>query len=53
MTSKLDDNKVYIVIDGVTHELEKPSTGYGKQTIHWQDGRPHRYEVNSTKKIMN
>lgn len=44
------ENAVYRVKDGKIDKIDTPGVGFGKQIIHWQDGRPERYEINYTKK---
>jgi hypothetical protein len=50
-TVDLTNNALYIVRDGVLHEVDKPPTGFGKQIVHWEDGKPKRYEVNFSKQM--
>lgn len=45
----LKENAVYRVKDGVLEKVDVPGDGFGKQIIHWQDGKPIHYEVNYTK----
>jgi len=47
---KLDENAVYIVKNGELEKVEVPLTGFGKQTINWQDGKLQHYEVSYTKR---
>lgn len=46
----LKENAVYKVVNGELEKVDKPGDGFGKQIIHWQDGKPVRYEVNYTKR---
>lgn len=46
----LKENAVYIVKDGEIEKADVPGDGFGKQTIHWQNGKPIHYEVNYTKR---
>lgn len=46
----LNENAVYRVIDGKLEKVDVPGEGFGKQIIHWQDGKPLRYEISYTKK---
>lgn len=43
------DNSIYIDRNGIIEPIEKPSTGFGKTIIHWQDGKPVSQEVTYTK----
>lgn len=47
---ELRENAIYRVKDGVLEKLEAPESGFGKQVIHWQNGKPIYYEVRYTKK---
>ncbi len=56
MTVKMEqidllENATYVVKDGKIERLEDPQSGYGKQTVLWQDGKPVIIEVNCSKKI--
>jgi hypothetical protein len=33
-------NATYVVRDGELQEVPKPQSGYGKQVINWQGGKP-------------
>jgi hypothetical protein len=46
----LTENAVYRVIDGKIDKVDKPVSGFGKQVITWQQGKPSHYEVSYTKK---
>jgi len=46
---KLVEGAVCIIKNGKTEIGEAPNTGFGKQTIYWQDGKPTHYEVSYTK----
>lgn len=46
----LTTNAVYIVKNGVLEKIEPPETGFGKQTVTWQDGKLAHYEVSYTKR---
>lgn len=40
-----------IVKDGIMKEIEGPPTGFGKQTITWQNGKPTHIDTQFTRKI--
>lgn len=42
---------LYLVKNGKIEVIERPSSGYGKQSVLWQNGEPVNIEVNQTKKI--
>lgn len=42
---------LYLVKNGKIEEIERPSSGFGRQSVLWQDGEPVNIEVNQTKKI--
>lgn len=46
----LNENAVYKVRDGKLEKVDVPGDGFGKQIIHWQNGKPIHYEVIYTKK---
>lgn len=46
----LTENAIYRVKDGILEKLDTPSSGYGKQVINWQNGKPIYYEVSYTRK---
>lgn len=46
----LSENAIYRVKDGILEKLDAPCSGFGKQVINWQDGKPTYYEVRYTKK---
>ncbi|WP_077623825.1 DUF3954 domain-containing protein [Sediminibacillus massiliensis] len=46
----LKENAVYRVKDGQLDRVDVPGEGFGKQVIHWQDGKPQRYEINYSKR---
>ncbi|MDC3414284.1 DUF3954 domain-containing protein [Terrihalobacillus insolitus] len=46
----LKEDAVYRIKDGKIDRVDMPETGYGKQVITWQDGKPSHYEVSYTKK---
>lgn len=52
MKAEIDlmENAVYRVKDGTLEKLDTPSSGYGKQVINWQNGKPIYYEVSYTRK---
>lgn len=50
MKIDLTENAVYKVVDGKLEKIDTPGEGFGKQVIHWQDGKPVHYEVNYTKR---
>lgn len=52
-TEQIDlyENATYVVKDGKIERLEDPQSGYGKQTVLWQNGKPVVIEVNCSKKI--
>lgn len=41
----LKEDAVYKVKNGILVKLDKPSSGFGKQTIFWQDGKPGNVEI--------
>lgn len=47
---KLNENAVYIVKNGELEKVDPPETGFGRQTINWQDGKLIHYEVSYTKR---
>ncbi len=47
----LNEDGLYLVKNGKIEVIEKPSSGYGRQSVFWQDGEPVNIEVNQTKKI--
>jgi Protein of unknown function (DUF3954) len=49
---KVDTSKdgVYIVKGGELKKLSDPSSGYGSQTINWQQGKITHCEVSYTEK---
>ncbi len=46
----LEEDAAYVVKKGKLEKVDKPSGGFGKQTIVWQDGKPTHYEVSYTKR---
>ncbi len=46
----LKENAVYRVIDGKIEKIDVPGEGFGKQIIHWQDGKPIRYDISYSKR---
>lgn len=42
---------LYLVKNGKIEEIERPSSGYGRQSVLWQNGEPVNIEVNQTKKV--
>lgn len=40
-----------IVKNGIIKEVESPPSGFGKQTITWQNGKPTHIETQYTNKI--
>lgn len=42
LTQEIDlmKNGTYVVRDGELKEVPKPQSGYGKQVINWQGGKP-------------
>lgn len=42
---------LYLVKNGKIEPIESPSSGFGKQSVLWQNGEPVNIEVNQTKKI--
>ncbi|WP_205617927.1 DUF3954 domain-containing protein [Atopococcus tabaci] len=48
---ELKENEVYICKDGKIKQVEKPKHGFGKTTVHWQNGKPVRVETNFTEEI--
>lgn len=56
MTMKMEqidllENATYVVKDGKIEKLGCPQSGYGKQTVLWQEGKPVTIEVNCSKRI--
>jgi len=49
----LKENAVYKVVDGKMEKVDVPGDGFGKQTIHWQDGKPIRYDIRYSKRSVN
>ena len=49
-TVDLNEDAVYRVKNGQIEKVDKPGDGFGKQVIHWQDGKPIRCEISYTKK---
>lgn len=47
----LDENAVYIVKDGQLERIDNPPTGYGRQTIIWQNDIPIRIESTYSKQL--
>lgn len=47
----LDENGVYIVKDGQLEKMDPPPTGYGRQTIIWQNDIPIRIESTYSKQL--
>lgn len=41
---------VYIVKDGKTKKVTPPASGFGKQVVFWENGKPTRSEVSFTEK---
>lgn len=50
MTAEINlaENATYIVKDGRIEVVPVPPTGYGKQTINWQGGKPCNGELVSS-----
>ncbi|WP_176087342.1 DUF3954 domain-containing protein [Virgibacillus dokdonensis] len=44
------NHETYIIRNGKEEKVTKPKSGYGKQTIVWQDGKISHYEVSFTEK---
>lgn len=44
------EDGVYLVIDGKLQKVDEPGSGFGKQIINWQNGKPTHYEVSYTVK---
>ena len=44
------ENAVYRVIDGRIQKIDRPGSGFGKQTIIWQNGKPVVCEISYTVK---
>ncbi|MER2169016.1 MAG: DUF3954 domain-containing protein [Psychrobacillus psychrodurans] len=40
-----------LVKNGIIEVLEGPQSGFGKQIINWQNGKPTHIEIQFTKKI--
>lgn len=47
----LSENATYIVTDGELKLIPNPPTGYGKQVINWQGGKPCNGELTSSLKF--
>lgn len=45
------ENGIFIVKDGRVIRREGPPSGFGKQTITWQDGKPVHEEISTTSKF--
>jgi len=41
---------VYVVKNGQSKRVTPPESGFGKQTITWENGKPTRWEVSFTEK---
>lgn len=46
------NNGVHVVINGIINVLREPESGFGKQIIYWENGRPTRYETTSSNKLI-
>jgi hypothetical protein len=44
-------NAVYDVSDGQLKPVDPPPTGFGKQEISWQNGKPTHSEIKYTQRI--
>lgn len=44
-------NATYIIKDGKIVEVPMPSTGFGRQVISWQDGKPCHGQVEESFKF--
>lgn len=49
--TKLQENNVYICINGRLELVDKPVTGFGKTVIHWQNNKPISQEIMYTKRM--
>ena len=47
-SNELNEGQIYIVRSGKLEPVEKPRTGFGKTTIHWQDNKPVSMEISYT-----
>ena len=47
-SNELNEGQVYVVKEGKLEPVEKPRTGFGKTTIHWQDGKYVSMEISYT-----
>ncbi|MEN2765661.1 DUF3954 domain-containing protein [Ornithinibacillus xuwenensis] len=47
---KLDQDAVFIVKKGQLKKINAPDSGFGEQTITWQDGKIHAEKVSYTVK---
>lgn len=45
-------NGVYVAINSIIEMLEVPESGFGKQVIYWENGKPTRYETTSSNKLI-
>ncbi|MBX0319770.1 DUF3954 domain-containing protein [Alkalihalobacillus clausii] len=45
------ENSIFIVKDGRVIRRDGPPSGFGKQTITWQDGKPVHEEISTTSKL--
>ncbi|WP_342566648.1 DUF3954 domain-containing protein [Psychrobacillus sp. FSL K6-4046] len=45
------EQAVCLIKDGKMDVVESPISGYGKQIITWQNGKPTHIEIQSTKRI--
>ena len=46
----LTEDAIYRVKKGKVEKIKKPESGFGKQTITWQDGKITNVEVSFTEK---
>ncbi|MGE7922358.1 DUF3954 domain-containing protein [Viridibacillus arvi] len=44
-------NAVYVVADGQMTPVDAPPTGFGKQEISWQNGKPTHSEIKYTQRF--
>ena len=48
---KVTPDGVYVVRDGKRKRVTPPESGFGKQTIIWQNGKPIHVECSYTEKL--
>ncbi|AMW99324.1 DUF3954 domain-containing protein [Rummeliibacillus stabekisii] len=48
----LSEDAVYVVCDNKITKLDSPSTGFGKQEVTWQKGKPTHSEIKYTQMLF-